>query len=239
MAGEPPDFERQWQAKLARAIEAAAGGTVSAKVTAGGEELSSQSSPERIVEWSRGAMDRLTAEVGRSRAGAILTACACRYPETELQTMRKKYLETGEVDAARGMLQAGFETMLRRTLKLPEGKIAEVVRRGWGPAGVRAGRVITATKIPHSENLAAYLDEPDPIRRRALYCHCPRVQGAAARGEKLPGVYCYCGAGYYRAIWETILRQPVEVELLESVLQGGDVCRVAIRLPAGTPGTEP
>ena len=51
-------------------------------------------------------------------------------------------------------------------------------------------------------------------------------------GEGLPASYCYCGAGYYKGIWEEVLQRPVEVEVLESVLDGGDVCRVAITLPA-------
>jgi predicted hydrocarbon binding protein len=42
-------------------------------------------------------------------------------------------------------------------------------------------------------------------------------------------VYCQCGAGFYRGIWETILERPVRVEVLESVLSGGDVCRVAVQ----------
>jgi predicted hydrocarbon binding protein len=50
--------------------------------------------------------------------------------------------------------------------------------------------------------------------------------------ETISATYCYCGAGYYQGIWEEILQQPVEVELLESVLQGDQVCKVAIHLPA-------
>ncbi|HUT21312.1 MAG TPA: hypothetical protein VM366_19345 [Anaerolineae bacterium] len=48
----------------------------------------------------------------------------------------------------------------------------------------------------------------------------------------IPEIYCYCGAGYYKGIWEAILGQPVRVEVLESVLKGGDVCTIAIDLPA-------
>jgi predicted hydrocarbon binding protein len=47
----------------------------------------------------------------------------------------------------------------------------------------------------------------------------------------LPEIYCYCGAGYYRGIWEEIVQEPVEVEVLESVLAGDEVCKVAIHLP--------
>jgi predicted hydrocarbon binding protein len=49
--------------------------------------------------------------------------------------------------------------------------------------------------------------------------------------ETLSPTYCYCGAGFYQGIWEEILQQPVQVELLESVLKGDDVCKIAIYLP--------
>jgi predicted hydrocarbon binding protein len=49
-------------------------------------------------------------------------------------------------------------------------------------------------------------------------------------GETLPKTYCYCGAGFYKGIWEEILQKPVEVEVLESVLDRGEVCKIAIYL---------
>jgi predicted hydrocarbon binding protein len=51
--------------------------------------------------------------------------------------------------------------------------------------------------------------------------------------QPLSPTYCYCGAGFYKGIWEEITQQNVEVELLESVLQGDDVCKIAIHLPEG------
>jgi hypothetical protein len=75
------------------------------------------------------------------------------------------------------------------------------------------------------------MQESDPRVKREMYCHCPRVRDAIRNGQALPETYCYCGAGYYKGIWEEILGQPVEVEVLESVLGGGNVCKIAIHLP--------
>jgi hypothetical protein len=36
--------------------------------------------------------------------------------------------------------------------------------------------------------------------------------------------------------WEEILQEPVEIELLESVLKGDEVCKVAIHLPRADSG---
>jgi hypothetical protein len=105
-------------------------------------------------------------------------------------------------------------------------------------AGVRDGDGITTIKIPKSRNLVEYMEERDPERRRQLYCHCPRVRDALKRGgSDLSGAiaetYCYCGAGFYKGIWEEILQAPVGVDVVESVLKGDDVCRIAVSIPAG------
>jgi hypothetical protein len=96
---------------------------------------------------------------------------------------------------------------------------------------VRDGNTIIATKIPKSGYLKEYFQEDDPEKRRRLYCHCPRVRDVIGEEPSLPNEYCYCGAGFYQGIWEEILGQPVELEVLESVMQGDDVCKIAIHLP--------
>jgi len=75
------------------------------------------------------------------------------------------------------------------------------------------------------------MKETDPVKKRQLYCHCPRVRDALRSAVDISPTYCYCGAGFYQGIWEGILQQPVRVEVLETVLQGDEVCRVAVYLP--------
>jgi predicted hydrocarbon binding protein len=157
--------------------------------------------------------------------------CACRYPESELKEIRKAYEETGDIDEAHQMLQERFEFLLRNVLGLSDELFEDVVGRGWGAAGIRRGNEIIATKIPKSGHLVEYLNATDTDERRQLYCHCPRVRDVLKASETLSPTYCYCGAGYYKGIWEEIVQRPVEVEVLESVLKGDEVCKVAIRLP--------
>ena len=71
----------------------------------------------------------------------------------------------------------------------------------------------------------------DPEKKRQVYCHCPRVRDALKTGVTISPAYCYCGAGFYKGIWEEILQAPVEVEVLKSVLKGDQVCTIAIHLP--------
>lgn len=225
------DFEQAWLAKFARGLEQVAGEGVCRQVLAGSEGLSDESSRREVIAWSRGAMERLEALVDPPGCREIMTGCACQYPKANLQGIREVYAATGDVERAHGMLQAQFETFLREGLQLEEELVAEVVRRGWGSAGVRQGRTILATKIPKSRYLVAYLQEPDADKRRQMYCHCPRVRDVLGTAETLSATYCYCGAGFYQGIWEEILQRPVEVEVLQSVLKGDEVCQVAVYLP--------
>ena len=225
------DFEQMWLRKFATALDGIAGEQVREEVMRGREELSSTSAREGVICWSRRAMERLVTAVDEKQARDTMTSCACQYPKANLRDVRSAYEETGNVDVALGMLQEKFETFLRQTMHLEEEMITQIVNKGWGSAGVRMGDTIIATKIPKGGYLVQYMNEPDPDKRRALYCHCPRIRDVPKTSQTIPPIYCYCGAGFYKGIWEEILQEPVEVELLESVLKGDNVCKVAIHLP--------
>jgi hypothetical protein len=227
------DFERAWQQKLYRSLKSVAGAGICSQVLEGGDSLSVDSASSEIVEWSRGAMERLTKLVGKDESREIMTSCACQYPPSELAEIRQAYQDSGDVDLALRMLQAKFESFLKDSLSLQEGLVSEIVSRGWGLAGVRQGDIIFATKIPKSGHLREYFQEDDSESRRQLYCHCPRVSETLKTSGTMPEIYCYCGAGFYKGIWEEILQRPVKVEVLETVLAGGDVCRIAVHLLDG------
>ena len=237
MSQDQFDFDCYWLAKFSRCLSVAAGEDVRQKVLAGSEGFSSGTSRDEVIAWTQGAMERLESLVDEQRARAILAGCGCPYPREQLAEMRRVYAETGDVDRVHAMLQAHFEGFLRDTLHLDQAMMAEVVSRGWGLAGVKQGNTIIATKIPKSGFLVQYMVENDPEKRRALYCHCPRVRDAVQSGVRISATYCYCGAGFYKGVWEEILQRPVVVEVLESVMRGDEVCRVAIHLPEETPRT--
>lgn len=54
-------------------------------------------------------------------------------------------------------------------------------------------------------------------------CLCPTAEAQKA-GELSP-TYCLCSVGYVQELHERILGQPVEVELVDSVLRGGKRCK--------------
>jgi hypothetical protein len=223
------DFERYWQNKFCRCLDDALGEENRRFVTRGGESLTSKSGDGAIIAWSRQAMARLSTVADIEQQRAIMLGCACQYPNEELSHIRARFAAGGDLSEVNAMLQEQFEAFLRVDLHLDEEMVAAVTERGWGLAGTLENGTIIATKIPKSGNLRAYLAEADPDRRRELYCHCPRVRAVIRTSESLPPVYCYCGAGFYRGIWEEILQHPVQIEVLETVIQGGEECRFRIK----------
>jgi hypothetical protein len=231
---ETYDFERAWLAKFSSGLEEVAGEEIRKQVMAGSEGLSALSDRDQVIDWSRQAMARLDALVDPQGRKEIMTGCACQYPKSQLQGIKRTFADTQDLDLAHRMLQEQFEAFLVDTLQLSDELVQEIVARGWGAAGVKDGNTIVATKIPKSGFLVEYMNEPDPEVKRQHYCHCPRVRDALKTQDTISATYCYCGAGFYKGIWEEILGEPVEVELLQSVLRGDDVCQIAIELPWGS-----
>jgi predicted hydrocarbon binding protein len=229
---EEIDFERAWLEKFSNCLADMAGEEIRKELMKGSETCSMQSRREEVIAWSQRAMKKLDTLVAEGTRKEIMTGCACQYPKSDLREIRLAYEETKDSDLAHRMLQEKFESFLRDTLSLNDDTVAEIVSRGWGVAGIKNGHEIIAIKIPKSGYLKEYMEEADPATKREYYCHCPRVRDMVKRSKTISPTYCYCGAGFYKGIWEEILQRSVEVEVLETVLSGGEVCRIAIQLPS-------
>ncbi|MBC8367536.1 hypothetical protein H8E52_09005 [bacterium] len=224
------DFDRNWIARLKTSLDERE--AESEAILAGGEKLNANSSRADVIDWTRLAMERLEAQEGLARSREIMSACSCAYPPEKLADLAVRYAAGGDLTEVHQMLQDRFDEFLEHELELEHELIEEIHARGMGLAGLLQGDRILATKIPASANLRAWFAETDAGKRRSLYCHCPRVHEASETPGLLADLYCYCGAGFYQGIWETILGHPVRVELLSSVLRGDEVCQVAIYLSA-------
>lgn len=96
-------------------------------------------------------------------------------------------------------------------------------------SAVLKDEVLYLTKIPYDPQ--AYLDERDPIKKRYFACHCPFAREAILKdGSQISKHWCYCSAGFEKFHFETILDRKLDIEVLQSALQGDPVCRFAIRL---------
>jgi len=59
-------------------------------------------------------------------------------------------------------------------------------------------------------------------------CYCGNL---GATKEPISITYCHCGKGYWMAMFEHVFGQPIRVDLLQTIITGGDSCRFAIHLP--------
>jgi len=224
------DFEYRWQNKLSQAVAERVGDDARDIVLAGGPEINDTSTSQERLVWTYQVLECLEDCADLETRHEILTQCACHYPVEDLLQVKMTYRVYRDINQVLDMLQGIFEFFLS-TLGLEEALIKTIINQGWGLAGLREGNTIIATKIPKSGYLQDYFQEEDPNEKRRLYCHCPRVRDGVGGDPTLPMAYCYCGAGFYQGIWEEILGEPVRVEMLESVMQGDEVCKIAIHLP--------
>jgi hypothetical protein len=228
---EEQDFERMWLEKFSEALEGRVGPTLFHEIMDECEGFTMQTNRLEIIDWTQKTINLLEEKLGDGETGEIFAQCACRYPVNDLQEIREMYARTGDLARCHQLLEKRFITFLKESLNLTDHMVEDIVGRGWGLAGVLMGNsTIIATKIPKSGNLKSYLQETDLDKKRQAYCHCPRVRDVLKIGKTIPESYCCCGAGFYQRIWEEIVQGEVEIEVLESVLAGGDVCRIAVRI---------
>jgi hypothetical protein len=96
--------------------------------------------------------------------------------------------------------------------------------------GVREGNILYAVKIPYMAK--EYLIENDERMKRYYYCHCPWVrESIKTENERVSPRFCLCSAGFEKKPWEAIFDQPLQAEVVESVLNGDLRCKFAIHLP--------
>lgn len=96
--------------------------------------------------------------------------------------------------------------------------------------GIRRGDKIYKTKIPYAPK--QFLKEKDPTLKKYYACHCQLVRTAIRDGKlNIPPTFCYCSAGFEKLHFDAIFGEPVEVELLETLLKGDSRCRFAIKIP--------
>jgi hypothetical protein len=204
----------RWLESLALGCEQLGGAVLRQQVMAGSESLSADTTIQERIAWVQGAMQKLDAAVSDPWARCrVLNGCAHRFPPVRIQKMRAEYERLQDIDALLDVMRAD----------------ASVGGLSWYGDPLREGNIIYETKAPPSPE--QYEQAGSDVEKRSLRCYCPIGRVAILEDKTVPETFCNCGAGWYVQLWEGILGKPVRVELLESVLQGGEKCRFAIHLP--------
>jgi len=195
--------------------------------------------PEKKPEYTKKLIPRLEESLGVNRCAKFLNqGLRDRYEEWR-KPDREKYLKSKNVDEFLKNKHVEYIEELEKLYK--EGSlyftqeitdaVLEFVRNDpFIEVGVRKGDRIIVRKIPHMAD--KYLRETNEQKKRYYYCHCPWVKEALLESQQpVSPVFCNCSAGYYKAYWEIVLDQPVEVDVVKSVLSGDSICEFAVHLP--------
>jgi effector-binding domain-containing protein len=194
-----------WEERLTQNLHGVLSEDASNQVLRGATELALESPKQLRVQWVKGAMERLDTLADERQRFDICSGCAHIFSRRRIERLRDIYERNRDVDE---VLSAMHEDP------------------AWYEDPTRAGSIIHVTKVPRDpEGLAAAVDEAE---KKKHYCHCAVVRD---NPNEIPPTFCYCGAGWYRQIWEGILAEPVRVEILKSLTKGDDTCRFAIHLP--------
>jgi effector-binding domain-containing protein len=195
-----------WEERLAENLEGVLGEDTRAEVLKDLDKISLDSSCDERATWVSCAMERLDVLTDGEQRFDILSRCAHVFSQRRIERLRAIYERNQDVDE---VLAAMHEDP------------------AWYEDPTRAGRIIHVTKVPRDpEGFEAAADEAE---RKKHYCHCAVVRD---NPSEIPPTFCFCGAGWYRQIWEGILAEPVRVEILKSLTRGDDTCQFAIHLPS-------
>ena len=186
-------------------------------------------------------VERMEAELPIETCRKILTWNYHNVPIEAFKEMKERFEETKSIDEFladehRRLVEelAGYvkEGRLWYEQEITQ-KVLEFVKDNQEICtGVRRGDRIYMTKIPFAPK--QYLKEKDPTMKRYYACHCQLARTAIRDGEpKISRNFCYCSAGYEKLRFDAIFGEPVEVELLESALDGDERCRFANKIPKG------
>jgi effector-binding domain-containing protein len=208
-------LDHEWEQRLAGGVESVLGADARRQVTAGLESLTSESPAEDYREWVRLAMQRLDALTDDPQKKYQVVSCAAHvFPQQRIDRLRGIYEQRGEID-----------DVLREMYKDPD----------WYEDPVRKGNQLHMRKVPFDPE--AYRKAATPAERRQAYCHCafvrPYLDQVPAR---MPATFCWCGAGWYRRLWEGVLGEPIRVEHVETLIKGNDYCTLVITLPIQAEG---
>ena len=199
----------EWDRLLAEGATRVLGEVGRQELMRGIESITPASTFEEYTGWIRGAMERLDELTNDEEKKCLLVShCAHVFPQERIEHLRSLYAAGEFDDILREMYTDDF----------------------WYEKPVRRGNVIYMRKNPFDPE--GYARAVTPAERHKAYCHCSFVHPSLEEGaSRLSPTFCYCGAGWYRRLWEGILGKPVKIKYVETLLRGNDQCSFTITLP--------
>ena len=183
-------------------------------------------------------MENTEFKLGREKCREILSTGPHAVPKEEYLADKKMFHESQSVDEFLEKLREEYIDMLENhrndktlyfTQEIDEEVLDYVRNTPTCQVGVRDGDTVYVTKIPY--NAKKYLHETDEKKKRYDYCHCPWVREAILSDLRISPDFCYCSAAFEKRLWDVVFDQPVKADIVETVLNGGTICKFAIHIP--------
>ena len=202
-----------WNGLLEKRLESVIGKEKKYEVMKGKEKISLDSESIDKFLYLKCVMERLEDSINNNQMYDILSGCTHVFPENLIQKMKKVYQDSLKENNHYKSIDAVLEFMEKD--------------RAWIEVPVRKGKILYVTKNPRDPK--EYMKANSDVEKRRAYCFCPVIRANLDFG--MPVQYCYCGAGWYKQQWEGVFNKPVQINIIESVLQGDERCRFAIHIP--------
>ena len=197
--------------------------------------------PELRNHLTRGLLERFDALLDSQTSKSILCNVRHGLCHSDFWWAREKFLEYNDLDAfCQAMRNETLEAFERasKTGEFYHGQpvdasVLQFVRdQPHLLYGARENNTIAAIAIPCETQ--KYLQETDPRKKRYYACHCPFARKSILQDEgAVSKTLCHCSLGHTKIFWEAALDEPLDGEVVSSVLGGGQLCRFVIYLPDG------
>lgn len=208
-------MDHEWDRRLAEGVDRILGVQARQQIMAGIEHLTPDSPADEYRDWIHTAMRRIDSLTDDPIQKYQMVSCAAHvFPPHRIDFLRGVYEQRHDID-----------DVLREMYRDPD----------WYEDPVRRGNRLYMRKVPFDAE--AYEKAVTPVERRQAYCHCGFVRPYLTESPaSISPTFCWCGAGWYRQLWEGVLGQPIQVEHVETLVRGNDCCTLVITLPISAEG---
>ncbi|MHA2020201.1 MAG: GyrI-like domain-containing protein [Candidatus Thorarchaeota archaeon] len=194
-----------WERRFKARVKEVLGEDRGSKVLQGAEKINPFSPASERSGWVMKAIERLDELADEDQKCAVISKCAHDRPLEDIQRFKEIFQESQDID-----------------------KVLEVYGEDlpWLEKPYREGRILYTSKPP--ANREAYDKAVTQEELIKAACFCPIVKAAL---EKMPRTFCYCGAGWAEQLWSEVVGLSVKVDIVETVVDGGRMCKFAVHLP--------
>jgi len=179
------------------------------------------------ISYSSKIINVLKGNTDDANIKEIFQLSACHLPHIKLEKAKSVYQETKSIIKARNQLEKEFIVDIKFYKGLDDKQLEYIIKNGWGLAGVYKEGKIIATKIP--SQFHEYFETNNSLKKKYFYCHCPRVKKLLLNKDiDFDSIYCHCGGGFYKDVWEYITGTNVSIKILSNLFKGDNLCQFEI-----------